>query len=299
MELDRCRILLLVIETGNLSAAAEKLNYTTSGISRAIAALEKELGFPLFLRRHDGVSPTAECVRLLPYLREFVFAGESCLQFAAKIRHLDVGTITLGTAYSAYHVQLSQWIGAFRQQHPHISFRLKNGYSTELLQQLEGQEVDICLISRRDGDFLWLPLCQDELVAWIPGSSPLAQMDAIPLETFASHPYIDILPNADSHADSDNARLFRRHHIRPNTQFTVTDSASAYSMVSAGLGLAMNNRINSHYLLNGDVQVRPLAPRQSIEIGIATRQTCAPAVQTFLAFLQQHTGDLHFSGEGL
>ena len=69
MELERCRTVLRVAELGNISAVAEELNYTASGVSRSVAAMEKELGFRLFYRKHDGVEPTPECERMLGALR--------------------------------------------------------------------------------------------------------------------------------------------------------------------------------------------------------------------------------------
>ena len=58
MDTEKCRALLAVLEAGSLSAAAEKLDYTPSGLSRMMAALEQELGFPLLSRSHSGVQPT-------------------------------------------------------------------------------------------------------------------------------------------------------------------------------------------------------------------------------------------------
>ena len=55
MDTEKCRALLAVLEAGSLSAAAEKLDYTPSGLSRMMAALEQELGFPLLSRSHSGV----------------------------------------------------------------------------------------------------------------------------------------------------------------------------------------------------------------------------------------------------
>ena len=76
MELDRYRALVCAIETGSLSAAAEALQYTPSGVSRMVAALEEETGVPLLLREHSGVRPTKECEKLLPAIRDLLHAGE-------------------------------------------------------------------------------------------------------------------------------------------------------------------------------------------------------------------------------
>lgn len=61
MDTEKYRALLAVLEAGSLSAAAEKLDYTPSGLSRMMAALEQELGFPR----------TAACSRRAP-------AGRCC-----------------------------------------------------------------------------------------------------------------------------------------------------------------------------------------------------------------------------
>ena len=77
MELEKYRALVCAIESGSLTAAAEKLQYTPSGISRAVSALEAECGFSLLLREHGGVRPTAACQRLLPGIYSLLHSGEA------------------------------------------------------------------------------------------------------------------------------------------------------------------------------------------------------------------------------
>ena len=73
MQLENYRALISAIDTGSISAAAETLSYTPSGVSRMIAALEREFGFALLHRGKSGVTPTAECVTMLPLLRKLCF----------------------------------------------------------------------------------------------------------------------------------------------------------------------------------------------------------------------------------
>lgn len=283
MDLERCRIVLCAAEHGNLSAAAKELSYTPSGVSRAVAAMEKELGFALFYRVHDGLEPTPDCERILPKLRDFVFAGEVCLQYAASVRSLDVGAVTVGCAYSAYYADLSRLILRFRAEHPGINIRLVHGSSTELCAMLSDRRVDMCLISKRDNVPVWHPLCTDELTAWVPFSSPLAKCGGVPLSAFEREPYIDIL--FDPNSSSDNSILFEKHGISPNTQFTVSDSASGCRMVEAGLGIAMNNALNGRGF-EESVKILPLSPRVYVEIGIATLHDMTPAAAAFSNFVK-------------
>lgn len=286
MELDRYRAFVCAVETGSLSAAAEKLQYTPSGVSRMIAALEQELGFALLLRDRNGVRPTAEGEKLLTAVRDLLHTGEICTQLAAQIRGLDIGAVTVGTAYSAFYAPLARIISAFHAQYPGIQVQLCSGYSTELLEQLHTHQLDLCIISEREGTHRWLPLCQDELTAWLPAEHPLAALPALPIEAFTREPYIETYPNKDI----DNARVFARCGITPNLKFSTMDSLATYSMVEAGLGLSMNNAINGR-AWSGSVKILPLEPPQAVTLGIAAPDDLSPAAGTFFAFLQAHMED--------
>ena len=281
MELDRYRALVCAIETGSLSAAAEKLQYTPSGISRMIAALEEENGFPLLLRDRNGVRPTDACEKLLPAIRDLLHAGESCAQLSAQLRGLDIGTVTVGTAYSAFYSPLSRILSDFHAQHPGIQVQLRGGYSTELLGQLNAHQLDLCIISGREGAHDWLPILQDEMTAWLPAGHPLSALSALPVTAFAEEPYIQTYPNTDI----DSARVFARCGVTPNLKFSTMDSLATYSMVEAGLGLSMNNAINGR-AWSGSVRILPLDPPQSVEIGIASLPDLSPAARAFLSFLK-------------
>lgn len=197
MELDRYRALVCAIETGSLSAAAEALQYTPSGVSRMVAALEEETGVPLLLREHSGVCPTKECEKLLPAIRDLLHAGESCAQLSAPLRGLDVGTVTVGTAYSAFYSPLARIISDFHARYGGIQVQLRGGYSTELITQLNAHQLDLCFIPAREGGHDWLPIGYDELTAWVPTAHPMAWLPALPVAAFAKEPYIETYPDKD------------------------------------------------------------------------------------------------------
>lgn len=283
MELDRYRVLVCAIETGSLSAAAERLQYTPSGISRMIAALEEENGFPLLFRDRNGVRPTDACEKLLPAIRELLHAGESCVQLSAQLRGLDIGVVTIGTAYSAFYAPLSRILSDFHTRYPGIQVQIRSGYSSELLERLNAHQLDFCIISKREGTHEWLPILQDEMTAWLPAGHPLSALPALPVVAFADEPYIETYPGKDI----DNARVFARCNVTPNLKFSTMDSLATYSMVEAGLGLSMNNAINGR-AWSGNVRILPLDPPQIVEIGIASLPNLSPAAKTFFTFIKSH-----------
>ncbi|MCM1388380.1 MAG: LysR family transcriptional regulator [Bacillus sp. (in: Bacteria)] len=281
MDLEKMETLLCVLERGSLSAAAEAMGYTPSGISRMMASLEEELGFPLLIRTHEGICPTKECEQMLPAIQNFVRSGDDCLLMAGKIKGMEIGNVVIGTAYSAFYRKLADLIKSFHEKYPGIKVEIVCGYSTELLENLKSHRLDLCIISKREEVSGWIPICKDPMAAWVPGGHPLAEKGGVPLEAFASEPYIDTYPDADI----DNAHIFAASGIVPNTCFYTKDSYATWQMVDAGLGISMNNSINSREWY-GNVKVLPLIPEQIIEIGVAHEKEMSLAGKMFLEFMK-------------
>lgn len=287
MDIEKYKALLTAIDEGSITSAAKKLSYTPSGISRMIAALEEENGFRLLERRHDGVFPTEECELMLGSIRRLTSAGESLRQLSFQIRGSDIGVVTVGTAYNAYYMWLAKLTAEFKSLYPNISIQLKNGFSSQLAELLNSRQLDICFISKREGGHEWIPVCSDPMMALLSENHPLTRLESFPVEYFESEPYITTYPGMDV----DSARAFARCGIRPNTQVTTTDSNATCSMVEAGLGITMNNRINA-LSWRGRIKALPLVPEQMVEIGVAFEKEPAPAAKKFLEFIKPRLGEL-------
>lgn len=148
-------------------------------------------------------------------------------------------------------------------------------------EKLNGHQLDLCIISQREGGHTWLPILQDKIMAWLPANHPMASLPAFPVSIFAGEPYIETYPNRDI----DNARVFARCGVTPNLKFATTDSLATYSMVEAGPGVSMNNAINGR-AWSGNVCILPLDPPQIVEIGMAALPDLTPATRTFLSFMK-------------
>lgn len=281
MDTEHWKILLTAIEQGSLCAAGEALDYTVSGISRSVAALEKEIGFPLLYRSKRGVTPTPACEQLLPHVRELLFAQKKIEQTAASVLGFEQGIIGIGTAYRHYYPWITSVTSQFHELHPGIQFHIVNGTSTDLVQQLTRHALDFCIVSAREGSHSWLPLCRDPLLAVVPANHPLAERSSVPLDELLPEPYIQTCPGLDI----DSTRFFEHRGVRPNVQFSTMDIQATYAMVGAGLGYTVSNCINSNF---HDPAVRHLhiTPPEIIEIGIAHRSEPAPAAKAFLKFIQ-------------
>ena len=288
MDTVKCTALLKALEIGNLSGAAEELGYTPSGMSRMMASLEQELGFPLLVRSKSGVTPTPDCTRLMPVFAELSAAGRTLDETAAHIRGADVGTVRVGTAYPQLYGTLARILTEFGELHPNVSVDLSLANSTPLVQRLEAREIDLCIISKREGALKWIPLFEDEHVAIVSANHLLADKPAVPIARFAEEGFIEVFPGQES----DNSRLLAKHGIRPDVRFTVTDTQAAHELVAANLGITLMNHLYATDL-GGRVRIKSLDPRSVVEIGLALPDSTAlpPAVQAFVDFALPYLRD--------
>ena len=89
-------------------------------------------------------------------------------------------------------------------------------------------------------------------------------MGIYPLQDLANENYISIHPNMET----DNSRLLAKHHITPHICASTSNVPAAWTMVAAGMGVPLINRILSRQW-DGPVVTLPLDASPSFEIGIA------------------------------
>lgn len=279
MDAIKCRALLKACERGSLSAAAAELGYTPSGISRMVAALEAEVGFPLLARNRKGVVPTEAAQTLMPSFREMARWDEQIAELAADIRGVACGSITVGTYFSIAAVWMPAILDAFQREFPDIRIEVKEGDDLELDRMIIERSVDCCFMANRNLPGDWVPLAEDDMVVWLPASHPRAHGKSFPLKELDGIPFIMPFPDTDN----DIERLLAADGLEPDVRFSSKDNLTVYAMVEAGLGASMNNELMTANL-SGGVVVLPLDPPRTIELGIAVPSLAeaSPATKRFV-----------------
>ncbi|MBY4609070.1 LysR family transcriptional regulator [Rhizobium sp. 9T] len=128
-----------VLRRKSFTLAAGELGVTQAAVSRQIAALEEELGQPLFLRKHRAIEPTAACVNLGATLaKSFGDIAESVE--AIQSRGQDVVTIGATVAFSSFW--LLPRLAEFRKANPGILVRV---ISQDSPIALDDGEIDVAI----------------------------------------------------------------------------------------------------------------------------------------------------------
>ena len=266
MESKKLEALMMAVDLGSFTRAAEVLGYTQSGLTHMMNSLEKEIGYPLLERGRGGVRLTAEGERVAPEIREYLDAAsrlDSALTQAGDVRR---EVIRVGTYASMGVHWLPGIIRRFREECPgaSVEMRVTNHIAEAYAALLQGK-LDLIFASRQEpGDYQWIPLWQDPMFAVLPPEDP--HRGRFPLRDFQGQDFI--MPYQGF--DRDILRIFRAMGVQPNVQPSEMDDPTVISMVRHGLGVSMMTELT----LRGYTQqilALPVEPAAARELGIALR----------------------------
>lgn len=100
MDAKKLEILMTAVDLGSFSRASEVVGYTQSGLTHLVNSLEREIGFPLIVRSHNGISLTEQGRELMPDIRQFLQANASLENRIQGIREKQMETIRIA-AYAS------------------------------------------------------------------------------------------------------------------------------------------------------------------------------------------------------
>ena len=282
MDTARYKAFLTAAETGSLSRAAEIMNYTPSGVSQLITALEQELALSLLKRSRKGVSLTAAGEELLPAVRDLLREENRIYQIAGDLNQMISGEITVASYASIAAAWLPLVISKFHQSYPNIRIHILEGNSRQADEWLENRKADLAFYSEHQSDKAeWFPLQDISMQAILPAGHPLASEQAVAIEQLKEEELlIAALGNAD-----DVDELLERFSIPVKGAFSAMEGYSVIGMIEQGLGVGlMNELIAGRY--QADVVKLPLDPPQktTFGIGLPSYADAAPAVRKFVDF---------------
>jgi len=260
---------LKATELGSLTLAARSLNYTQSGMTHLMNALEKEFGLTLLRRGRNGVTLTEAGQALLPLIQDLSSAASALEHTAAQLAGKSVPNIRVGAYTSMAQHWLPEIVKSFQRDHPSVDITIRMESLTTLYEQLKEEELDCVFVSYHP-EFMvsaeeWLPLRNDELVAVVPEDYPV-KGGLFNVRNFENAAFL--MPSSDF--DLDIEPIFSAADVHPDIRRSNMDDAAIVSMVEHGLGIS----VLSELVMRGRqdrVLSLPLTPPAYRELGIAFR----------------------------
>ncbi len=111
-------------ETGSFSKAAAQLYISVPAAARQINVLEKELGFPLFVRTHRGLKLTPAGQSFYTDMKKILSSTDLAVQRAREKAELQPSRIRLGISMLAPGTSLISEFPTLRQKEPWMELEL-------------------------------------------------------------------------------------------------------------------------------------------------------------------------------
>ena len=242
VDTDALRWLQQVADGTTVTEVSEVEGVTQSGVSRALARLEAEVGTPLLRRSGRTLRMTHAGAVFKPHLDALLHDLDDGIAAVSQLIDPDTGTVML-----AFQQSLGTWLvpdlaRSFRGTHPGIRFQLVQVRDELRSAALDGGHADLEIGTRRDpadASVRTALIAQEPLRLAVPREHRLGGPGehGVHLADVAAEPFIGLRPGSALRKLTDD--LCRAAGFRPAVIFEGDDLSNVRGFVAAGLGVAV------------------------------------------------------------
>ena len=247
MDTDALRWLQQVADGTTVTEVSEVESVTQSGVSRALARLEAQIGTPLLRRSGRTLRMTHAGAVFKPHLDALLHHLDDGIAAVSQLIDPDTGTVAL-----AFQQSLGTWLvpdlaRSFRVAHPGVRFQLTQVRDEPNSAALDGGNTDLELGSRRpqnppDSDLHTRLIALEPLRLALPREHPLARRQLagpgrVRLADVAGDQFISLRSASALRRLTDD--LCEQAGFRPDVIFEGDDLSNVRGFVAAGLGVAV------------------------------------------------------------
>ncbi|NLO98598.1 MAG: LysR family transcriptional regulator [Peptococcaceae bacterium] len=277
----KIKCFLTLAETLNFSSTANALFMTQQAVSKSIAALEKELGFPLFVRTTRSVILTKAGAKCYDFFSRFY---KEYYEFIAEVQHehsIRTSYINVGFQnYLDFGSAPKEALVALKKKNCALQLNGFRYCPNILVERLCNQNLDLILINGRfapnHNDFKYLELTKMRLMLMVSADHPLATENAT-YKDFAEEPLITEAFVNESPVEFNNRvkREVGLWGLKPSKVICAPDRDSAYTSAELGIGIvvgiensrmAINRNLKCYYMGMDDNLLAMWRPSDKMEV---------------------------------
>jgi LysR family transcriptional regulator, cys regulon transcriptional activator len=225
----------------SVTQAASALGTSQPAISRALKALERELGFDLFVREGRAFSRiTPQGTRVLEYATRALAEIASLKAVAADLNQDNRGTLSIATTHTQARYVLPPVVQAFRERYPEVELHLHQGTSEQIAEMVSTDRVQLAIATGSDALFpglVLLPVYRWHRQVIVPKRHPLAGTRKLTLQELAKYPLVTYVFSFSGGSSLQN--VFSREGLSPKVALTARDSDVIKTYVRLGLGVGI------------------------------------------------------------
>ncbi|MFF5448060.1 LysR family transcriptional regulator [Streptomyces sp. NPDC012888] len=288
LTLAQLRYLVAVADCRSISGAAASVFVAQSALSRAVQAMERDLGVELLARTGRGVNLTAEGVRVVRLARTVLDTVEAIE---------DIGVCHTGDSRAALHLVTtptlaldlaSELVEGFGERHPGIEVRLgQQGSREAVLRELAESRAELALVDLPVDNELTVHHIQEREVVLI---SPPGTRLPDPV-TFRSLDGLNmVLPTPGTGRRTELEAMFSCLGVRPVSALETDERLAWVTGVTGGRGSLLWYRDVVLRVFGRRAEVRSFTPPLLRPVGVVhARRPLSRAARAFLSHVRHNS----------
>ena len=250
-----------IVEAGNISAAAKKLNLSQPPLSKQIMLLENELGVKLMERSSRKITLTDAGYLLFQRAKNIISMMESTSEEMALFESARPHVLRLGVISSCSRSIIQDCMTDFYRLYPHVRFEISEANTYNILEMLNRGVIEAAVVRtpfHTDGlECMYGP--EEPLVAvgnesYLGKSGvpiTISQLAEIPIDFYRRFEHI-LIP------------VFQNNGVKPNIFCESDDARTPLMWARAGLGVAVVPKSISKLVERDTLSIRMIVCKELV-----------------------------------
>jgi DNA-binding transcriptional LysR family regulator len=258
-----------VMLLGTTTKAADSLDITQPAVSKTLQLLAEKAGFALFRKNRQRLVPTPEAHMLYAEVQRVYESVRSISRVAREIRDLRSGRLNICALPAFGLTLLPDVVTSFSRQQPSVMIALDIRSSSTVLQRASRNQLDIGIGVTASEDLPSITrraLVDTSPVCVMPAGHKLAGKAILQPEDLHGTDFISMGSGDPMRMQLD--ALCEARGVKRIQKVEVGLSSACISLVAAGAGVAIVDRLSAWMARGLPIEIRDFQPHLSLHLSV-------------------------------
>ena len=288
MNLRQLEVFRAIMRDGTITAAANALDISQPAVSKLLAHLEDQLGYPLFDRIGGRLVATMEAQLIYPDVDRAFRQFDTLTALTRDVGAAKIGLLRIGASLAVAYSLLPEALAAFRRDQGDVKIHLHTLPKREIADALELGDIDVAITLSP----ILAPTVGVEILADIPvvavcqADDPLASLEIVRPKDLVGRPLISYASHAEVIGPALD-RAFEADGEKRDVSIQIASSIGAVALVRRGLGVALIDKLSVGQA--DDVIACPFSPDVNMQLCVSVNRSRPEArfLASFLVILRK------------
>ena len=291
MEIRTLRYFLAVAREENMTRASETLHVTQPTLSKALGALEDELGKKLFERHSFSISLTEEGALLRDRAEDLVTMADKIEKEFVSLDDITGGELFLGLAESYQIKYIAEAIRELKNRCPKLRYHVTSGDTEQVADKLQKGLLDFVVLAEEPDPkkYEFLPLPEADVWGLVfPSDDPLAKKKTFKPKDLIGLPLFCSRQAWENEIAAWAEDLYKEYRLEGS--FKLSYNGAIFAKVGLGYLLTFDRIVDTSE--KSGLVFRPLSPRLETKLYLVWKkfQPLTPIAERFLVEIKGSFG---------